>query len=290
MSDKTSGSAELRKYLQENIGREIPLKELNDLCTKCGLHHWDRVIRNLIQQEGWDIENKRGQWYKLRSHTKLPITNKRGCISKKLRYLVFERDNYTCRACGRTPSTDGVKLSPDHIIPVDWGGETSLDNLQALCRECNEGMDTFRADVKAGLGTAEPTQPTTTTADTAIKEGSLVKITGNKYYGGQNIPAWVKAKNWYVRSIKGDRVVIDKSEDEKNAICSPVKASDLAFVGSTASAPTPTYRVHTVANGDTLWGLSSKYLGKGARYTEIMKLNTLTSTVLRLGQKLNIPN
>lgn len=154
-----------------------------------------------------------------------------------------------------------------------------------------KSMDTFRADVKVGLGATEPAKPSepTVSTDTAIKEGSLVKITGTKYYDGQNIPAWIKAKNWYVRSIKGDRAVIDKSEEGKNAICSPVKASDIAVVGTTVSAST-TCRIHTVANGDTLWGIASKYLGKGMRYTEIMAFNNLTSTVLRVGQKLNIPN
>lgn len=143
MATRGNGSSVLRKYLEDNVGREISLSELNDLCAKEGLHHWDRVIRNLIQQEGYDIENKRGSWYKLRSLEKKPIAGKRGSISKKLRYLVFERDNYTCQACGRTPAQDGVKLSPDHIIPVDWGGETTLDNLQALCRECNEGKQAW---------------------------------------------------------------------------------------------------------------------------------------------------
>ena len=139
MTKKTSGSAVLRKYFEDNVGREIPLAELNELCTRAGLHYWDRVVRNLIQQEGYDIENCRGKWYKLRSLERIPVKGKRGTINKKLRYLVFERDNYTCRACGRTPAADGVTLSPDHIVPVDWGGETTLENLQALCRECNEG-------------------------------------------------------------------------------------------------------------------------------------------------------
>ena len=44
----------------------------------------------------------------------------------------------------------------------------------------------------------------------------------------------MKAKNWYVLSAPAgsDRIVIDKSEDGKNSICSPVKASDLKLVGA----------------------------------------------------------
>lgn len=48
--------------------------------------------------------------------------------------------------------------------------------------------------------------------------------------------------------------------------------------------------VHTVAYGDTLWGIASKYLGSGSRYPEIMTLNGLKSTLIRVGQKLTIPN
>ena len=143
------------------------------------------------------------------------------------------------------------------------------------------------AEVNKRLGATE-TKPVEPKPTTTIKAGSLVKITGTKYYGGQAIPSWVKAKNWYVKSVSGDRVVIDKSEDGKNAICSPVKASDLAIVG--ASAPAEIYRVHTVVHGDTLWEISKKYLGKGARYTEIVKLNGLKSNVIYSGMKLKIPN
>lgn len=151
MGKEDSGSAALHKHLEENVGREIPLSELNELCAEKGLHHWDRVIRNMIQQEGYDIENRPGQWYKLRSLEKKPVVGKRKNISKKLRYLVFERDNYTCRACGKTPSEDGVKLSPDHIIPVDWGGETTLENLQALCKMCNEGKQAWVSGEDAAI-------------------------------------------------------------------------------------------------------------------------------------------
>lgn len=150
-----------------------------------------------------------------------------------------------------------------------------------------KSMDTFRADVKAllGGGTSEPsTKPDT---GTAIKVGDLVKITGTKYYGGQTIPTWVRNQNWYVQEVSGDRAVINKNESGTNAIMSPVRVSDLALVGVSA---TTTYRVHTVAKGDTLWGIAVKYLGSGSRYKEIKTLNGLTSDVIYSGQKLKIPN
>lgn len=47
------------------------------------------------------------------------------------------------------------------------------------------------------------------------------------------------------------------------------------------------YVTHTVVRGDTFWGLASKYLGKGWRYTEIQKLNNKTS--LYPGDRILIP-
>ena len=123
--------------------------------------------------------------------------------------------------------------------------------------------------------------------ETTLKVGDLVKITGSKYYGGQNIPSWVKAKNWYVRQINGDRVVIDKSEDGQNAICSPVHASGLQLVRRGTDAGTA--QIYTVVKGDTLWGIAKKLLGSGYRYTESVKLNGLKSSVIYSGQKLKIP-
>ena len=150
-----------------------------------------------------------------------------------------------------------------------------------------KNMDTFRAEVKALLSngnTAPSTQPTT---GASIKAGDLVKITGTMYYDGQSIPGWVKNQNWYVQEVSGDRAVINKNESGTNAIMSPVRVSDLALVGGST---TTTYRVHTVAKGDTLWGIAVKYLGSGSRYKEIKTLNGLNSGTIFSGQKLKIPN
>ena len=46
---------------------------------------------------------------------------------------------------------------------------------------------------------------------------------------------------------------------------------------------------YTVKRGDTLWGISRKYLGAGIRYKEIMELNGLKSTLIHAGKKLYLP-
>ena len=56
-----------------------------------------------------------------------------------------------------------------------------------------------------------------------------------------------------------------------------------------STKPADDYRIHTVAHGDTLWAIAKKYLGNGSRYTEIVKLNGLKSSVIYTGQKLKIP-
>ena len=80
-----------------------------------------------------------------------------------------------------------------------------------------------------------PSQPETPAPQPVaeFKSGDLVKITGTKYYSGKAIPTWVRRQNWYVREAAGARVVIDKSENGKHAICSPVNATDLAIVKRT---------------------------------------------------------
>jgi 5-methylcytosine-specific restriction endonuclease McrA len=66
--------------------------------------------------------------------------NKNICKKLKLRFLVLERDNFTCQYCGRTPSKDrSVILEIDHIIPKSKGGTDDIDNLITSCKECNLG-------------------------------------------------------------------------------------------------------------------------------------------------------
>lgn len=46
---------------------------------------------------------------------------------------------------------------------------------------------------------------------------------------------------------------------------------------------------YTVKKGDSLWKIAKETMGKGSRYPEIVKLNGLSSLVIRVGQVLKIP-
>lgn len=115
-------------------------------------------------------------------------------------------------------------------------------------------MGDIASKVNALLGTSSSTTPAnsteTKTTTTSVKAGDVVKIApGATYYTGKAVPAWVQKKNWIVKEVKGDRAVIDKSEDGKNAICSAINTKFLSVVKATATTSTfKTYRVRVIAD------------------------------------------
>lgn len=53
-------------------------------------------------------------------------------ISADTRLFVWQRDGGKCRSCGASQN-----LHFDHVIPRSWGGASTADNVQLLCRDCN---------------------------------------------------------------------------------------------------------------------------------------------------------
>ena len=111
-----------------------------------------------------------------------------------------------------------------------------------------------------------------------IKKGDVVSIAKDaKYYGGaKDIPNWVIAKQWIVASVSGNRVVVNKSVDGKNAINSPIDAKYLTVVG--ADEPwTPKEGDIVIYNGDKHYANANAANGstcKGgkAKITDIYQL------------------
>jgi len=61
-------------------------------------------------------------------------------INWRLRAQVLIAHSCICQMCGISPAKDpDVILHVDHIKPWSKGGETEINNLQALCEKCNVG-------------------------------------------------------------------------------------------------------------------------------------------------------
>jgi len=131
---RVSRKQQIIEYLKEHLNQWIHNQELRDLS---GLNDVPRTIR-LLRQEGWKIDVRGDGYVMLTSLERGSARGMRKAISERLRYEVLSRDGFRCQACGRGAS-DGIRLTVDHIVPVDWGGTNDKKNLLTLCEECNRG-------------------------------------------------------------------------------------------------------------------------------------------------------
>lgn len=58
-------------------------------------------------------------------------------VSSSLRKLIRERAKERCEYCLMPQSASAFEHEPDHIIPVQHGGETHAENLALACLRCN---------------------------------------------------------------------------------------------------------------------------------------------------------
>ena len=136
---------------------------------------------------------------------------------------------------------------------------------------------------------------------------SFVKGSGKKLFGGGDEPALdggtlqdeikelgLDATGMEI-TVEGDTVKVSgeavSQEMKEKVISAAGNVRGFAFVeDSVPSAGEPVW--HTVEKGDTLWAVSSKILGNGARYEEIFEANKPMLThpdKIYPGQVLRIP-
>lgn len=104
------------------------------------LHNPDLYLANRagVAVEDWqrwrDYIFETGKTVPLKEFLSKPpkVCFERPAIPVELRWEMWERDNFTCKLCGSHKF-----LTIDHIIPVSKGGQTTKENLQTLCRNCN---------------------------------------------------------------------------------------------------------------------------------------------------------
>lgn len=144
MARKEGAKPKLLRYFLENVGREIPRSELEELCKENGTE-WARSLRTL-RDDGWvyEYDKSKNTYFFPYSEPQNPKKDSR-YIPNDVKSLVMIRDNSTCKMCGRSVTQDHIKIHLDHIVPLEWGGTTTSDNLQCLCKDCNEGKKNWVA-------------------------------------------------------------------------------------------------------------------------------------------------
>ena len=151
MNRPRAAKERLRQYFRERVGQVISHEELREVARPAS--EWARRIRELRDEEGWQIRTKtddanlRPGEYLLAEPPPPPGTYKFARpISSRLRAQVLERNGYTCQMCGAGAGDEDqhrpgrrVLLHVGHIIDRSHGGSDEMSNLRALCSTCNQG-------------------------------------------------------------------------------------------------------------------------------------------------------
>ena len=95
------------------------------------------------------------------------VKNPRICTNEE-RFYILERDNYTCRYCGKKDENFHI----DHVYPWVHGGRTIVENLVTSCGRCNSKKHSTIGIWPKPIGYFEPT--TQITKEIKIAFGSLI--------------------------------------------------------------------------------------------------------------------
>lgn len=107
---------------------------------------WSKALGRFFEWVNLDSRDQPQENVKEQSEahvtTQIPLAKRRTRreISDRQRFRILVRDGFRCKACGASPLTQpGVELHVDHILPWSKGGETTDDNLESKCKQCNLG-------------------------------------------------------------------------------------------------------------------------------------------------------
>lgn len=149
MAREPGSKKKILDYFLANIGKVLESRDIQ--AASGGAVEWARRVRELRNEDGYQILSHKDR-ADLKPNQYLLETDKRVLafsrdISKETRARVLDRNGNTCQMCGLAAGDIDpfnpmrtVRLTMGHILDKSKGGDDSVNNLRALCTNCNEGI------------------------------------------------------------------------------------------------------------------------------------------------------
>lgn len=150
------------KLLYENRRNPLSMREIRDRIGAVGDNEQLGRRRRVLNKHFVIEKVREGKTTRYRLAARKPKTESEATgISERVRAQVLQFGR--CEMCGRTVKDHGVVLQVDHKMPKSWGGINDIENLQALCEECNRGkknyfrtLERFGPQIRKASEYAEP--------------------------------------------------------------------------------------------------------------------------------------
>lgn len=176
------------------------------------------------------------------------ITSDKEAIDRQVEEFADMVEGATDIKTALETAIQNANTAKTNLTNATTAADTAKSNLQSVTTTANtaksnlEKATTDANTAKSNADTAKSQLVTATNNANTAKSNDVVSISDDATYydGKKKVPAWVRKKKWIVRQVSGDRAVIDKSQDGKNAICSPINVKYLTVDGASTSTSTAT--------------------------------------------------
>lgn len=92
---------------------------------------------NNIQKRSLIIDVDNQKQYKIKDG--IVVVRKRSQHGKEIRKYIYDKANGCCELCGRKVLLPEMTI--DHVVPLAMGGRDEIENMQCVCRMCNQLKD-----------------------------------------------------------------------------------------------------------------------------------------------------
>lgn len=210
-------------------------------------------------------------------------------------YIFYDWDDNGSGDCTGSADHVGIveKVSGKTITVIEGNYSNSVKRRTITVNGKNirgYGVPKYSSKATSSGGSTGGSTGTTTTG--SLKVGDVVNFTGSTHYTSANAASGVSCKPGKAKITQIYQLGKSKHPYHLVAVSGGgstvygwVNEADI----SSASGSTSAAKTYTVKSGDSLWAIAQRELGNGNRWQEISKLNGLTSTTIRVGQKLKLP-